>query len=105
MRRWWSPAAARIVAVYVAFSLAWILVGDRLAQAAAPAQGVRLTIEDAKGTLFVVITGALVYVLVALHGIGTSWQVWAARGLAAVSVALSLWRMALAVEFTAPARD
>ncbi len=67
MRRWWSPAAARIVAVYVAFSLAWILVGDRLAQAASPAQSVRLTIEDAKGTLFVLITGTLVYVLVALH--------------------------------------
>ncbi len=48
---------------------------------------------------------AVTIVLVALHGIGTSWQVWAARGLAAVSVALSLWRMALAVEFTAPARD
>ena len=67
MRRWWSPAAARIVAVYVVFSLAWILVGDRLAQAASPASGVRLTIEDAKGTLFVLITGALVYVLVTLH--------------------------------------
>ena len=67
MRRWWSPAAARIVAVYVAFSLAWILVGDRLAQAASPATGVGLTIEDVKGTLFVLITGTLVYVLVALH--------------------------------------
>ncbi len=68
MRRWWSPAAARIVAVYVAFSLAWILIGDRLAEAAKPASdGLRLTIEDAKGTLFVLITGALVYALVALH--------------------------------------
>ena len=68
MRRWWSPAAARIVAVYVAYSLAWILIGDRLAAAASPdGDGMRLTIEDAKGTLFVLITAAIVYALVALH--------------------------------------
>jgi HD-GYP domain-containing protein (c-di-GMP phosphodiesterase class II) len=67
MNRWWSRAAARIVAVYVVFSLAWILIGDRLAQAASPAEGIRLTIEDAKGTAFVLISGAIVYVLVTLH--------------------------------------
>jgi putative nucleotidyltransferase with HDIG domain len=67
MRSWWSPAAARIVAVYVAFSLAWILVGDRLAQAASPGGDHRLLIEDAKGTLFVLISGAVVYALVTQH--------------------------------------
>lgn len=32
MERRWSRAAARITGIYVAFSLLWILVGDRLAQ-------------------------------------------------------------------------
>ena len=67
MRSWWYPAAARIAAAYAVFSFAWIIVGDRLANRAAPAQGARLTIEDAKGSLFVLLSSLLIYVLVSRH--------------------------------------
>ncbi len=63
--RWWNPAAARIALVYVAFSTLWILAGDRLAHGLIPAPGERLTIEDAKGMAFVVLSGLLIYALVA----------------------------------------
>ena len=64
---WWFPAAARIASAYAAFSIAWILVGDRLAANASPGESQRLTIEDAKGLLFVALSGLLIYVLVARH--------------------------------------
>lgn len=47
---------------------------------------------------------AAAIVVVALHGVGAAWSVWAARGLAAVAALLSLWRIAVAVEFTAAPR-
>lgn len=47
---------------------------------------------------------AAAIVAVALHGVAEPWSVWAARGLAAVAVFLSLWRIAVAVEFTAAPR-
>jgi HD-GYP domain-containing protein (c-di-GMP phosphodiesterase class II) len=67
MRSWWFPVAARIALAYAAFSLVWIVVGDRLASGAAPGVSERLTIEDFKGTLFVLLSGLLIYVLVARH--------------------------------------
>jgi len=63
----WFPAAARIAAAYAVFSLAWIIIGDRMANEASPAQPTRLTIEDAKGSLFVLFSSLLIYVLVARH--------------------------------------
>ena len=65
MSRWWFPGAARITGAYAAFSFAWIVVGDRLAQHAAPGGSYRLSIEDAKGLLFVTLSSLLIYVLVA----------------------------------------
>jgi len=67
MRSWWYPAAGRIAAAYAVFSFAWILIGDRLANDAAPAQSSRLTIEDLKGSIFVLLSGLLIYVLVSRH--------------------------------------
>jgi hypothetical protein len=47
---------------------------------------------------------AAAIVLVAIHGLGAAWSVWAARALACVTVFLALWRTAVAVEAVA-ARD
>ena len=68
-------AAAAAGAGVVAADLG-LVTFDRLAQAASPATGVGLTIEDVKGTLFVLITGTLVYVLVALAGIAAKEAGW-----------------------------
>jgi putative nucleotidyltransferase with HDIG domain len=67
MSRWWFPAAARIAVIYAGFSFAWILVGDRLSAGASPGEAARLSIEDAKGLTFVLLSGLLIYVLVARH--------------------------------------
>jgi HD-GYP domain-containing protein (c-di-GMP phosphodiesterase class II) len=64
MSRWWFPGAARITGAYAAFSIVWILVGDRLADGAARGDAYRLSIEDAKGLLFVALSSLLIYVLV-----------------------------------------
>jgi putative nucleotidyltransferase with HDIG domain len=61
----WCPPAARITGVYAALSSVWVLVGDRLANDAAPGAPTRLTIEDAKGLLFVALSSLLIYALVA----------------------------------------
>lgn len=37
-------------------------------------------------------------VLVALHGVGTAWAPWAARGLALLGTFVALWRISVAVE-------
>jgi HD-GYP domain-containing protein (c-di-GMP phosphodiesterase class II) len=65
MSRWWFPGAARITGAYAAFSIVWILVGDRIAHGASPAEATRLRIEDAKGMLFVALSSLLIYALVA----------------------------------------
>ena len=64
MGRWWYPAAARIAGAYAGFSFVWIFVGDRLAAGASPSGTERLTIEDAKGLLFVALSSLLIYALV-----------------------------------------
>jgi putative nucleotidyltransferase with HDIG domain len=65
MSRWWFPAAARITGAYAVISLVWVLVGDRIANNAAPSVAYRLSIEDAKGLLFVALSSLLIYALVA----------------------------------------
>lgn len=44
---------------------------------------------------------AAAIVLVAIHGLGAAWSVWAARALACVTMFLALWRTAVAVEAVA----
>jgi hypothetical protein len=38
--------------------------------------------------------------LVAVHGMGTAWALWLARGLIVLATFFALWRVAVAVEAT-----
>lgn len=78
-----------------------------------PREYLRACADTARNPRLLLASGALglarwavaaAIVAVALHGVGEAWSVWAARGLAAVAVLLSLWRIAVAVEFTAAPR-
>lgn len=46
------------------------------------------------------IAGAVL--LVAVHGMGTAWSLWAARGLTLLATFFALWRVAVAVDATRP---
>lgn len=43
---------------------------------------------------------ACAILLVAVHGMGTAWALWAARGLAGLATFFALWRVAVAVDHT-----
>lgn len=67
MRRERPSAAARIVAVYVGASVAWILLSDRVAGALVTDEETLLVVQNYKGIAFVLLSGALIYALVRSH--------------------------------------
>lgn len=60
-----SPPALRIALVYVALAVVWILASDALATALFPAGSERWAYQTVKGTAFVLVTGAGLYLLLA----------------------------------------
>lgn len=67
MRRERPSPAARILAVYVAVSVAWILLSDRIAAAIVVDDEALLEVQSYKGIAFVLLTGTLIYTLVRRH--------------------------------------
>ena len=59
-----SKRALRVAAVYLAFSVVWILFSDRLARGITTDPGALLTLQTVKGLAFVVASAGLVYFLV-----------------------------------------
>jgi signal transduction histidine kinase len=65
--RWWRRhpgSAARIAALYAFLGSAWVAFSDRALPALAPDPAVRTQIQTLKGSLFIVGTAALLFVLI-----------------------------------------
>ncbi|HEY6101398.1 MAG TPA: PAS domain-containing protein, partial [Anaeromyxobacter sp.] len=65
--RWWGrlpSAPPRIVAIYAALGLAWIGFSDWLLEALVADPYVRDAVQTVKGSLFVVISSVVLYVLI-----------------------------------------
>jgi two-component system, OmpR family, phosphate regulon sensor histidine kinase PhoR len=67
--RWIPPAPPRIVAIYAVLGLAWIAFSDRLVELV-PDAGARAAIQTAKGSAFVVVTAAVLYLLIRRNDLG-----------------------------------
>jgi two-component system phosphate regulon sensor histidine kinase PhoR len=68
--RWIPPAPQRIVAIYAVLGLGWIAFSDRLVEMMASDPGTRAAIQTAKGSAFVVVTAAVLYVLIRRNDLG-----------------------------------
>jgi signal transduction histidine kinase len=65
--RWWRAhphAAARIAGIYAILGFAWIAFSDRLVVALSPDPAVHDRLQTVKGTFFVLVTAAILFVLV-----------------------------------------
>jgi len=67
VRRDRPSAAARIVAIYVAVSVAWILLSDEFAARLVTDPEAQTVVQNYKGIAFVLLSGALIYSLVRAH--------------------------------------
>lgn len=72
--------------------------------AIAVAHDPRLLLRSAAASLLAFGLSAAI-VLVTLHGLGTAWLPWAARGLGLLATFAALWRLAVAVEHTVTRPD
>lgn len=62
--RWWPRVASGTAAIYAVLGFAWIALSDRLVAALSPDPMVHLRLQTAKGSLFVLLTAALLFALI-----------------------------------------